>query len=397
MRSPLLALTLPLALLVPVVPVAHAVPVPTEASADRAATARAEQARIPRLQVRRLVTGLDNPWDVKRLPSGRLLVTERDRARLSTYENGTRSTVRFPSNRIWVSGETGLMSMEVDPGFSGNRRFYTCSGWQKAGGGHDIRVTAWQLDDAATRATRVETLVAGFPTSTGRHGGCRLLIARNGALLVGTGDAAQGTNPRDRTSLGGKTLRLNRQTGRPWPTNPFINAQNRRKRYVFTFGHRNVQGLAQRRDGSLWSAEHGPTRDDEVNRLRPGGDYGWNPVPGYNESVPMTDRSLPGPQVGAKWRSGTPTLATSGATWVYGKRWGRLSGTLAVAALKANRVVFMKFGPRGRLQWTRSPDRLRRLGRLRSVVLTPEKNLLLTTDNDNGTDAVLRVRPQRRR
>ena len=96
MRSPLLALTLPLALLVPVVPAAHAVPVPTEASADRAATARAEQARIPRLQVRRLVTGLDNPWDVKRLPSGTLLVTERDRARLSAYGDGARRTVRFP-------------------------------------------------------------------------------------------------------------------------------------------------------------------------------------------------------------------------------------------------------------------------------------------------------------
>ncbi len=397
MRSPLLALALPLALTVPAVPAAQAVPVPTEASADRAAAVRAEQARLPRLQVRRLVTGLDNPWDVKRLPSGRLLVTERDRARLSTYDNGTRSTVRFPGNRIWVSGETGLMSMEVDPGFDRNRRFYTCSGWQKAGGGHDVRVNAWRLNDAATRASRVETLVAGFPTSSGRHGGCRLLIARNGALLVGTGDAAQGTNPRDRTSLGGKTLRLNRQTGRPWPTNPFIRARNRHKRYVFTYGHRNVQGLAQRRDGSLWSVEHGPDRDDEVNRLRAGGDYGWNPVPGYNESVPMTDRSLPGPQVGAKWRSGSPTLATSGAAWVYGKKWGRLNGTLAVAALKANRVVFMKFGPRGQLQWTRSPDRLRRLGRLRSVVLTPEKNLLLTTDNDAPTDAVLRVRPQRRR
>ena len=80
---------------------------------------------------------------------------------------------------------------------------------------------------------------------------------------------------------------------------------------MFTYGHRNVQGLAQRRDGTLWSVEHGSYRDDEVNLLRPGGDYGWNPVPGYNESVPMTDQSLPGRQVGARWRSGDPTLATS--------------------------------------------------------------------------------------
>ena len=74
-----------------------------------------------------------------------------------------------------------------------------------------------------------------------------------------------------------------------------------------------MQGLAQRADGTLWSVEHGPDRDDEVNLLRNGGDYGWNPVPGYNESVPMTDQGLPGKQVEAQWSSGFPTLATSGA------------------------------------------------------------------------------------
>ena len=95
-------------------------------------------------------------------------------------------------------------------------------------------------------------------------------------------------------------LRLNRLTGKPWPSNPFIGAANGKKRYVYTYGHRNVQGLAQRRDGTLWSAEHGPDRDDEVNRLVAGGDYGWNPVPGYNESVPMTDQSLPGDQIDAR-------------------------------------------------------------------------------------------------
>lgn len=349
---------------------------------------------LPTLRVRRVATGLDNPWDVKALPGGTLLVTERDRARLSAYSDGEGRTVQFPSEKIWVSGETGLMSLEIDPDFADNGRFYTCSGWNTPGGGQDVRVVAWTLDDGATTASRVKTLVAGFPTTSGRHGGCRLLVARNGALLVGTGDAAVGTNPRDLTSLGGKTLRLDPATGKPWPDNPFAQAQNLAKRYVFTYGHRNVQGLAQRRDGSLWSVEHGSFRDDEVNRLRSGGDYGWHPVPGYDESVPMTDQSLPGPQVAARWSSGEPTLATSGAAWVYGKKWGRLNGTLAVAALKASRVVFMKFDERGRLKWTRSPQALRQLGRLRSVTLTPGRALLLTTDNDSDTDAIVRVNPR---
>lgn len=370
----------------------------TESSppADGTATPRARSREMPRLRVRRLVTGLDNPWDVKRLPNGSLLITERDRARLSVWRDGRRRTVRFPSESVWVSGETGLMSLEVDPDFRDNRRFYTCSGWNTDDGGQDVRVVAWRLSPRAVRARSVKTLVAGFPTSSGRHGGCRLLITRNGSLLVGTGDAAVGTNPRDLTSLGGKTLRLNRMTGRPWRTNPFRDAPERTKRYVFTYGHRNVQGLAERRDGTLWSAEHGPDRDDEVNRLRPGGDFGWHPVPedggaGYNEQVPMTDQSLPGKQVAARWSSGVPTLATSGAVWVQGRRWGRLAGTLAVAALKANRVVFMRFDSRGRLKWTRAPRKLRQLGRLRSVTLMPDRSLLVTTDNDGGQDAVLRV------
>ena len=84
-------------------------------------------------------------------------------------------------------------------------------------------------------------------------------------------------------------------------------------------------------------SEHGPDRDDEVNRLITGGDYGWNPVPGYNQSVPMTDHNLPGTQQSAKWRSGFPTIATSGAAWVSGTQWGLYNGTLAVAALKGSR------------------------------------------------------------
>ena len=80
----------------------------------------------------------------------------------------------------------------------------------------------------------------------------------------------------------------------------------------------------------------------------------------------MTDQSLPGKQYRAKWRSGCPTIATSGAAWVDGFDWGKLDGTLAVAALKGERVVFMKFTKKGRLKWTKTPAALRQFGRLRS-------------------------------
>ena len=266
--------------------------------------------------------------------------------------------MEYPSSTVWANGETGFMSLAIDPGYTSNRRFYTCHGSTTTGGGHDVRVVAWRLNDAATAATLTQTLLTGIPYTTGRHGGCRLLIASNGSLLVGTGDAATGTNPQDLTSLGGKTLRLDRITGEPWPTNPYISSSNANSRYVLTYGHRNVQGLAQRADGTLWSAEHGPDRDDEINRISYNHNYGWDPTPGgvYNENTPMTDHSLPGTQRNAKWSSGSPTIATSGAAWVTGKQWGAYENTLAVAALKGERVSVHELQLRGHVPGSAHAD-----------------------------------------
>ncbi len=345
---------------------------------------------LPTLTVTTEVSGLSNPWDVQPIGGGRLLITERDSARLLIADGGSLSTVDFPSDKVWVSGETGLMSIALDQEFEFNRRFFLCQGFTKKSGAHDVRVGSWRFDPAFTKVTRSAWLVKNMPATSGRHGGCRLLLTDNGALLVGTGDAAVGTNPQSRTSLGGKVLRLDPRTAKPWPTNPWINADARRTRLIYTYGHRNVQGLAQRANGSLWSAEHGPDRNDEVNRLKAGRNFGWNPIPGYNESRPMTDQSLPGKQFRARWRSGVPTIATSGATFIDGVAWGKLEGTLAVAALAGQRVVFMKFTKRGKLKWTRTPAALRSYGRLRSVTLLDNGDLLVTTSNGTN-DSVLRV------
>ncbi|MFN8194086.1 MAG: PQQ-dependent sugar dehydrogenase [Nocardioidaceae bacterium] len=358
---------------------------PTKAGPD-------ERAAVPSFRVRKIAKGYSHVWDVQSVGSEGWLFTERDSATLRLLHGGTARTVRFPNGKVWVSGETGLMSLAVDPRFADNRRFYTCSGWRTPTG-HDVRVLAWKLSGDGRRAIAKGPLVTGFPTSSGRHGGCRLLIEKEtGALFVGTGDAAVGTNPENLRSLGGKVLRLDRQTGKPWPDNPFISATNVKKRYVYNYGHRNVQGLAQRADGTLWSAEHGPDRDDEINQVLSGADYGWNPVPGYNESVPMTDQSLPGDQTDAAWSSGFPTLATSGAVWVYGEKWGSLRGTMAVAALKAGRIVFLRFDADGVFVRSRAPQALREFGRLRSLTLAANGDLLATTDNGSN-DAILRITP----
>lgn len=363
-----------------------ATPVADEAGAARAA---------PGLRVEVVARGLDHPWEVQPLPSGHLLVTQRERKALTLVNpaTGGKRDLAFSNRRMWARGETGLLGLEIDPRFTKNRRIYTCSGWRKANGRRDVRVIAWRLDARLTRAVREKVLVTGIPSSAiGRHAGCRLLIARGGALLIGTGDAARGRTPQNLRSLGGKVLRVNRLTGHPAPGNRWSDARGK-KRYVFTYGHRNVQALAQRADGSFWAVEHGTHRDDEINRLGKGRNYGWNPVPGYNERRPMTDHRLPGRQVSARWRSGNPTIAPSGADFVAGKRWGAYRGTLAVAVLKGQRVMFVKLNRKGRVKWTRSPAELRRFGRLRDVT-TSGNALLVTTDNGDGQDVVLRVTPR---
>lgn len=394
-RLPLLAVTAVLALATPLLSVDVADAAHARASDSPRAAAPAER-RAPDLAVSTRVANLNHPWDVKELPGGSLLITERDPARLTlSRPSGRRQTVGFPTSKIWTSGETGLMGLAIDPAYKKNRRFYTCSGWRTDAGGQDIRVNAWKMAAGEKRATLIRPIVTGLPTTSGRHGGCRLLIAKDGSLVVGTGDAAVSGNPRNLRSLGGKTLRVGRFTGRAWPSNPFIDSPHYRTRIITTYGHRNVQGLAQRANGSLWSVEHGSYRDDEVNLLVGGGDYGWQPGPGYDESAPMTDQSLPGQQVNARWSSGEPTIATSGATFVYGKRWGTYDGALFVAALAGEELVVMKFGPKGYLQSTATPAALDgAYGRLRTVTQLRDGNVLVATDADGGQGRILLVRPR---
>jgi aldose sugar dehydrogenase len=189
-------------------------------------------------------------------------------------------------------------------------------------------------------------------------------------------------------------LRVNPANGQPAPGNPFLGAANAAQRYVVSFGHRNVQGLAIRPGTTqVWTSEHGPDRDDEVNLIRAGGNYGWNPVGGgrfYNESVPMTFAGA----IPAKWRSGVPTLATSGMTWLNGARWKGWNGSLAVANLKASRLVLMNFAADGAFQGSTVPTEFNgRFGRLRTAQQGPDGCLYVLTSNGGNRDAVIRACP----
>ena len=368
-------------------------PVGTSAAAPTtgAASSAEERAPRPRLSVRVLKSGLDIPWDLTFLPGGGMLYTQRDRLAIRYHgPKGADRPVNIVTTGMFHADETGLMSILAVRDFRKSRQFLTCHG-AKAPGGHEVRVVLWKLAKNFKRAHRVRQVVKNLPSTSGRHGGCRLRFGPEGALYVGTGDAAQTKNPQSLKSGGGKVLRVQPKTGKPWPGNPFIRADHPMKRKIYTYGHRNVQGLALRPHGGMWSVEHGTYRDDEVNRLRKGGNYGWQPGPGYDESPPMTNYSLPGKQIGARWKSGNPTIAPSGAVWLRGKKWGIWQGCLAMAVLGHTQLRILKFNQKGKFVRGWIPLKG---NRLRAAVLGPDHNLYLTTSN-GGNDKILKVVPHR--
>ena len=344
----------------------------------------ATQIAPPNLRVATLVSGLSIPWDIAFTPDGTMLFTQRAGVLSSRLADGTVQTIDADFGDLFASGETGLMGIVVDPAFVSNRRFYTCQGHT----GPEIQVIAWTLNAAYTQATRVaDPLVGGLPASSDRHGGCRLRFGPEGYLWIATGDAASGTLPQDLTSLGGKVLRVDASTGAGAPTNPFAPSR------VYTYGHRNVQGLALRPGTSqMWSVEHGPSVDDEINLLVAGRNYGWNPVPGYNESVPMTDLVEYPDAVEAKWSSGSTTRATSGGIFLEGNQWGVWEGRLAVATLADSKLRLFEFTPDGAfVSQLIVPELNGVFGRLRTPMMGPDGALYVSTSNGGSSDRILRI------
>ena len=190
-----------------------------------------------------------------------------------------------------------------------------------ASGVTDNRVVRWEVTASLDGLLNRVDIVTGQPWFT-NHNGCRPRFGPDGFLYVGTGDAAVGTNPQSGTSLGGKVLRVDRNGAAAPGNSPPAGGDAR----IFNYGHRNVQGIAFRASDSFGvSVEHGPDKDDEVNRIVPG-NFGWDPVPGYNQTVPMTDSTKFPNAVKAIWWSGTPTNAPSGATFLSGPQWKSWNG-----------------------------------------------------------------------
>ena len=343
----------------------------------------------PSVAVETWVGGRSIPWDLAFAPDGTMLITERAVGiEVVKPDRSVAVLAGSPADLVAVF-EGGMMGLALDPAFSTNRRLYACFLSNAPGGGVlDVRVARFTVDAGYTTLSNRTDIVTGMPVNTtgqaGRHSGCRVRFGPGGNLFVGTGDAATGTNPQSFTSLGGKVLRVD-TNGAPVAGNAGVTDPR-----IYTYGHRNVQGLAFRPgSGQAYSIEQGTGCDDEVNRLVAGGNYGWDPVPGYDESTPMTDFAKFPTAIGAVWSSGCPTVAASGGTFLSGPQWGDWDGALAVAALKASQLHIMKLDAGGGVV-TGDTIVLTDHGRLRSAVQGPDGALYVTTSNGSN-DEILRV------
>ncbi|GAA0592485.1 PQQ-dependent sugar dehydrogenase [Kribbella sandramycini] len=356
------------------------------------------------MRIETVAGGLEHGWDLGFLPDGKVLVSER-RGRLSlvssTQPGAQVSQVRADFGDVLAAGEGGLMGMVLEPDFAQTRQFITCQTYQENGAGKDVRLIRWRLAPDGASAERVGVLLSGLPIARGggRHSGCRPTIAADGALLVGTGDSAIAANPQDRAGLGGKVLRLDLRTGGPAKGNPFAAAANANEQRIYSYGHRNVQGVAVRPgSGQVFTAEHGPDQNDEVNLIAPGRNYGWDPSRGgaedsYDESVPMTDLERFPDAVPAIWESGDTTEAICAAAFLTGSQWGELDGALVVTALKGAKVLLYKLDAEGKVQSVTTPPEFNTAyGRLRAARTGPDGALYVTTSNGDD-DKLLKITP----
>lgn len=337
------------------------------------------------LKAETVLSGLKNPWDVAFLPDGTPIFNERD-GEVSKLVDGQKVLIAAIDD-VAARGEGGLTGLALDSDFVNNRYLYTC--YNSTDG--DVRVARWQLNDAATELSNKTVIIDKIPSNTsGRHSGCRVKSASDGLLWIGTGDAAESSNPQNPQSLGGKIIRVTRDG-----ESVEGNSEDGDRR-IFSYGHRNVQGISlfdEPVDGVYgYSIEHGPGKDDEINLIT-SGNFGWDPSSPYNENVPMTDTNkFPG-AIKAIWNSGSSTIAPSGGDIIRGETWGQYSGALAMAVLKGQHLRLLKFDPTSNYKLLDEEVFFNRdFGRIRSATMGPDDKLYLTTDNGND-DKIIVVIP----
>jgi glucose/arabinose dehydrogenase len=318
-----------------------------------------------------IATNLEVPWGIAFLPNGDALFTERDSGRLLRMDaSGNIEEVQTLPTRGF--GEGGSLGLAVSPDYEDDGYVYAYYTTEA-----DNRVVRFRLGEEP------EPILTGIPFNS-YHDGGRIAFGPDGMLYVATGDAGDPSNSQDRNSLGGKILRITPDGDIP-EDNPFPNSP------AYSYGHRNVEGLAWDEEGRLYVSEFGSSSYDEVNLIRPGENYGWPEVEGEGgESLGYVDPIT-------VWS--TSEASPSGAEILKSGAIPQWEGDLFVAALRGERLWRLELDQEGnvtgRYQLFRDE-----VGRIRNVVQAPDGSLWITTSNLDGRgspapqdDRILRLAP----
>ncbi|MCS6964034.1 sorbosone dehydrogenase family protein [Thermoflexus sp.] len=339
----------------------------------------------PRVEV--VAAGLEVPWALAFAPDGRIFVTERP-GRIRVIENGQLRPEPVAVLPVAATGEGGLMGLALDPNFAQNGQLYVMYTYRSGGA---LRNRISRLTLRGNTAGEEMVLVDNIPGANIHNGG-RLAFGPDGKLYATTGDAAQRNLAQQLDSLAGKILRLNPDGTIP-PDNPFPGS------YVYSYGHRNPQGLAWHpTTGQLYSTEHGPTGEmglccrDELNLIRPGGNYGWPRVTGIAGDPRFIDPIL--------YSGEESTWAPAGMAFVTGDRLVPWKDHLFFATLRGQHLHHVVLGPDGTSVVFHEELFRGEFGRIRDVVMGPDGALYFTTSNRDGRgqprsgdDRILRIVP----
>jgi glucose/arabinose dehydrogenase len=345
-----------------------AAPTPTPTPSPRIGPAVVENVQL-------IAGGLEVPWAVALAPDGRLFVTERPgRVRIVRLGAGggleARPWATVPA-RANPDAERGLLGIALDPDFARDGFVYLYYSYAGAGGATLNRLV--RMHDTNGAGTDETILVDNIPGSSNHDGG-RIAFGPDGKLYVATGDGEQQARAQDRQSLGGKILRLEKDGSVP-SDNPFPGSA------VFSFGHRNVQGLTFQPDtGVLYETEHGPSGffpaccQDEVNRIEAGANYGWPIVTGKPGDARFRDP--------VAWSGNLDTWAPSGAA--FATRAGPLRGSLLFATLRGQHLHRLVLTADGRGVAFEERLLVNQYGRLRDVYEIATGEFLVLTSNRDG-------------
>ncbi|MBR9825979.1 MAG: PQQ-dependent sugar dehydrogenase [Alphaproteobacteria bacterium] len=338
-----------------------------------------------------VATGLEFPWSMAFLPSGEVLVSERDGRLRVVTEAGLREAevTGLPDDLVSVR-QGGLLGLELHPQFESNRLVY----FAYAAGTESANHTALargRINEDLTALENVETIFrVNFDKERGFHFGGRVHFLGDGTVLLSLGDGGMHRNESQNLDNHiGTMVRLNDDGSVPFD-NPFVSTRGAQPE-IYSYGHRNVQGLdIHPETGEIWTHEHGARGGDEINRIEPGLNYGWPQVTyGINyDGTPVTDATEGEGYEEPNWYW-TPSIAPSGLTIYEGDAFPQWQGDMFVGALAGAMLLRYEMHNGAFIS---EEELLTDLGhRIRDVQTGPDGLIYILTDD--AEDRLLRLTP----